>query len=72
MIAATEINEMSFTERLQTMELLWKSIAPFPEKVPSPVWHGEVLASRLAKVEAGEGTFLSIDELKARLRGDKP
>jgi hypothetical protein len=41
----------------------------FPQchETPSPEWHGDVLSSRLAKVEAGEGHFLTIEELKSRL-----
>ena len=58
---------MSLAERLEAMELLWQSFSASKEKVPSPDWHGEVLSERLAKVEAGEGKFLSIPELKARL-----
>jgi uncharacterized protein YuzE len=45
----------------------WRSYFGSEDKVPSPDWHGEVLSERLAKVEAGEGKFLSIPELKARL-----
>jgi hypothetical protein len=58
---------MSVTERLQEMELLWRSFSGSEDEVPSPDWHGEVLSERLAKVEAGEGKFLTIPELKARL-----
>jgi hypothetical protein len=49
----------SLPERLQTMELLWRSFSGSEDEVPSPDWHGEVLSERLAKVEAGEGKFLS-------------
>ena len=45
----------------------WRSFSGSEDKVPSPDWHGEVLSERLAKVEAGEGKFLTIPELKARL-----
>jgi hypothetical protein len=33
----------------------------FPQchETPSPEWHGDVLSSRLAKVEAGEGCLLT-------------
>ncbi len=58
---------MSPTQRLQTMELLWKSFSDSEHEVPSPDWHGDVLTERLAKVEAGEGKFLSLSELKTRL-----
>lgn len=57
---------MSIAERLQTVELLWDSLAQTPEAVPSPAWHGEVVAARLAKIERGEGEFLTLAELKQR------
>jgi hypothetical protein len=55
MIQAADIERMGLKERLQTMELLWVSLARMPEAVPSPDWHGEVIATRLAKVEQGGG-----------------
>ena len=68
MIQAAEIERMSLAERLQTMELLWVSLARTPDVVPSPDWHGEVLAARLAKIERGEGEFLTIPQVKERLQ----
>ena len=67
MIQVADIERMSLVERLQTMELLWSSIARTPETVPSPEWHEEVLASRLARIESGEGKFLTLPQLKDRL-----
>ena len=49
------------------MELLWRPFSGLEDEVPSPDWHGEVLSARLAKVEAGEGKFLILSELKTRL-----
>jgi putative addiction module component (TIGR02574 family) len=72
MIEVAEIERMSLEERLQTMELLWASLTRTPEAVPSPDWHGELLAARLAKVERGEGEFVSLAEVKARLQKPKP
>ena len=71
MIQAADIEQMSLEERLQTLELLWASLARTPDAVPSPDWHGEVLATRLAKVGRGEGEFLSIPQLKQRLQKPK-
>ena len=68
MIQAAEIEQMSLAERLQTMELLWASLARTPNAVPSPDWHREVLAARLARIERGEGEFLTIPQVKERLR----
>ena len=67
MIEAVEIERMSCTEKLQAMELLWRSMADEPEKLESPGWHKKVLTRRLAKVEAGKGEFLTIAQLKKRL-----
>jgi hypothetical protein len=51
------------------MELLWKSHAKDGgRQVATPAWHAQVLSARRAKVEAGQGEFLSLDELKKRLR----
>jgi putative addiction module component (TIGR02574 family) len=68
MIQADEIEKMTQVERLQTMELLWASLARAPDAVPSPDWHREILAERMAKIESGEAAFLTIPELKERLR----
>jgi putative addiction module component (TIGR02574 family) len=67
MIETAEIERMSLAERLQTMELLWRSISRNPEDMVSPDWHGEVLKKRLAKVEVGKAEFLTIAQLKKRL-----
>ena len=58
---------MSLEERLKAMELLWGSLIQNPDAVPSPEWHEEILATRLAKVRKGKGKFLSISQLKKRL-----
>ena len=71
-IQAAEIEQMSLEERLQTMELLWASLTRTPDAVPSPDWHGEVLATRKAKIKRGEGEFLSISQLKERLQKPAP
>jgi hypothetical protein len=36
MIEALEIDRMSFAERLQAMQLLWRSMSAAPEKLTSP------------------------------------
>jgi Putative addiction module component len=67
MIGTLEIEQMSRTEKLQAMELLWRSMSVAPEKLESPGWHKKVLQQRLAKVEAGKGEFLTLAQLKKRL-----
>jgi len=67
MIEAADIESMTTTERLQAMELLWRSMSRAPEKLKSPAWHKDVLTKRLAKVEAGKGRFLTLSQLRQRL-----
>ena len=54
------------------MELLWASLTRTQESVPSPEWHGEVVEARLAKIERGEGEFLTLSQLKERLQKPTP
>jgi putative addiction module component (TIGR02574 family) len=67
MIGTLEIEQMSRTEKLQAMELLWRSMSAEPHNLESPGWHKKILAKRLAKVETGKGEFLTVAQLKKRL-----
>ncbi len=70
-LALTDIERMSTRERLQAIEMLWESLTKDGERdLPSPEWHTTVLAARRAKVERGEAKFLTLEELKTRLRSD--
>jgi hypothetical protein len=59
---------MTTAERLQAVEQLWEALSRSPSDVPSPSWHGDVLADRKARAERGEAVFLILAELRARLR----
>jgi hypothetical protein len=67
-MSIAEIESMTVTERLQAIELLWASVSRIESQVSSPSWHGDVLSARRDKVQAGQGTFLSLSELRDRLR----
>ena len=63
-----EVSRLGKAERLQAMEWLWASLSKEQRDLESPEWHGEVLAARKAKANAGEAQFLSVEQLKERLR----
>lgn len=63
-----EVSRLSKAEQLQAMELLWASLSKKPEEIESPQWHAEVIAARTAKADSGEAEFLSMQQLKKRLR----
>ena len=71
MIESAEIERMSIAERLQTIEEIWDSLYRHGNDVPSPDWHGDVLADRKARAQRGEAKFLTLDELRSRTRGAK-
>ncbi len=70
MIATTDIARMTLDERLQAMELLCQSLSATSARIASPQWHGDVLANRLARADAGQARFLSLEEAKAQLDRD--
>ena len=67
MLAKEQISRMSHSERVETMELLWESFSTEGIDYPSPDWHGKVLAERSELIDSGKATWLSVDELQARL-----
>ncbi len=44
---------MAVSDKLALMERLWDDLSRCPENVPSPEWHGDVLAERIAAVREG-------------------
>ncbi|MCX7087060.1 MAG: addiction module protein [Methylococcales bacterium] len=63
-----EITKMSKVERLQTMEAIWDSLIHENAEVESPEWHGDVLAARKKKIEAGNAEFRTIETLRSKRR----
>ena len=60
---------MSLPERLRAMEKLWDAVCREGGEVVSPEWHREVLADRKARAERDEAKFLTLAQLRTRLRG---
>ena len=67
---STEISldKMTVADKLALMERLWEDLSRQPENVPSPEWHGDVLAQRMAAVRDGRTDFVDWDDAKRRLR----
>jgi putative addiction module component (TIGR02574 family) len=71
MIEPSQIERMSVTERLQAMDQIWDSLNRCGDEIPSPDWHQDVLADRKARVQSGEAKFLTLAELRSRLRSSE-
>ena len=61
------LSEMSHAAKLRVMEELWDDLCHSSEGVPSPSWHGEVLAARAERVAKGEAGFHEWADVKERL-----
>lgn len=72
MIDSSQIEKMSVTERLQAMDQLWDSLTHDGNEIPSPDWHQDVLTDRKARAQSGEAKFLTLAQLRSRLRSSEP
>ena len=68
MLELSLIEKMSIPERLQAMEQLWDALYREGADIASPEWHQVVLADRKARAESGEAKFMTLAEIRSRLR----
>ncbi len=62
------LENLSVAEKLALMERLWDDLSRRPKDVPSPQWHGDVLAERIAAIRDGRTDFVDWNDAKRRLR----
>jgi hypothetical protein len=62
------LDQMSVEEKLELMEALWEDLSRNEAHVPSPAWHGGVLAEREAQIARGGARFLDWEQAKQQLR----
>jgi hypothetical protein len=67
MLAAEDISRMTVQERIEAMDLLWESMTRQGHDLPSPTWHGSVIAERERAADSADAGWLGLDELQARL-----
>ena len=66
------LNEMTTADKLAVMELLWDDLCRTPEDVPSPAWHGEVLAAPERQLQDGKTRFRDFNEVRKDLEKHLP
>jgi len=71
MLESSQIDKMSMVERLQAIEQLWDAVCREAKDMASPEWHRDILADRKARAERGEARFLTLAQLRTRLRGSE-
>ena len=68
MSKTVQLDELTIEEKLQLLEDLQVDLHRNEAHVPSPEWHGEVLAERQKLIESSQATFLDWEDAKKRLR----
>ena len=62
------IDDLTVAQKLNLMEKIWVNLSQNPSSIPSPDWHGSVLAKRLEAVENGDIDFVDWADAKKRLQ----
>lgn len=62
------IAQLSFTQKLDLMEMLWADMAGNEKDLESPAWHEAILNDREAALNAGKVTISSWEEAKERIK----
>jgi hypothetical protein len=63
-VITIQLDKMSLSEKLETMEALWADLSRTPGDVPVPEWHREVLRAR----RETPATWLDWEHVKESLR----
>lgn len=67
-VTSIPLDTLTVSEKLVLMEGLWEDLSRRPDDVPSPDWHGDILAERLAAVREGKSSFVAWEDAKKRLQ----
>ena len=62
------LQKMTFSQKMEAMELLWDSLSRNNADFDSPAWHQPILDEREGLVKSGKARFSSWPEAKARIR----
>lgn len=65
---AAEIQQMSWEEKLRTLEELWEANTREGDRYESPAWHQEALKETEKRVEAGSEESIDWASAKRDLR----
>ena len=66
--ADISIDGLTVAEKLGLMERIWVDLERQSSDIPTPDWHGDILARRLLAVQNGELEFSDWSDVKKRLQ----
>jgi Putative addiction module component len=68
LMSALAIKQMTWAEKLRTMEELWASLSQEESRLESPPWHQDALRETTARYDAGQEQPVPWDAAKRELR----
>jgi hypothetical protein len=68
MNATVDLQQMTVPDKLRLMEDLWRNLSQNEADLPSPDWHGTVLAERERKLASGADSLVDWESAKKQLR----
>jgi len=69
-VSMIEVDHSKLTADLE--DQLWDSLTRDSDEIPSPDWHQDVLTDRKARAQRGEAKFLTLAQLRSRIRSSEP
>ena len=60
------VNEMSVSEKLRAISVIWDSLSEDPDSIPAPSWQQKELEKRAQRLDSGEATVSDWDDAKKR------
>jgi hypothetical protein len=67
-MSTAEIQKMSTSERLATMEQLWDALCHEDAEPASPAWHEALLVKRKEKMDSAKAQFFTLDQIRDQFR----
>ncbi|MCF6291732.1 MAG: addiction module protein [Desulfobacterales bacterium] len=68
MESTLQIDKMTVSDKLKTMELIWDDLCRTSEQIPSPGWHEKILRTREERITQGTAQFSDWMEAKEKIR----
>ena len=62
------LQDMSLSDKLQTMEAIWEDLSNQDSGYAPPLWHNEILKERQKRIDSGDIGFTDWEVAKKEIR----
>jgi putative addiction module component (TIGR02574 family) len=71
-LQALPVEQYSVADRIELLARLWDSLLDSEGLPPTPEWHADEVARRVAQADAESGAAIPLERLREELLGDAP